>query len=240
MSYETAKIITDEGLEGLGRYYSVYRGIVIDNNDVEKHMNRVKVCVPEVMGGVFAWAYPKGQHGSISSGFKFLAPKVGDTVFVTFEFGDPTKPLWEYHGWGMSQIPQPLDGSNKMGIVTPEGNLIVIDDDNGELNLHFNGPVNVRSEKEIIINADGDINISSGDSMILNTGENGGVINIFQLTEKLNQTIQELEQLRSMFNSHVHSGVTTGPGSSGPTLTQVIKPFSQFVVDDYEDKTCIH
>ena len=31
MSYETAKIITDEGLEGLGRYYSVYRGIVIDN-----------------------------------------------------------------------------------------------------------------------------------------------------------------------------------------------------------------
>ena len=52
MSYETAKIITDEGLEGLGRYYSVYRGIVIDNNDVEKHMNRVKVCVPEVMGGV--------------------------------------------------------------------------------------------------------------------------------------------------------------------------------------------
>ena len=56
MSYETAKIITDEGLEGLGRYYSVYRGIVIDNDDVEKHMNRVKVCVPEVMGGAFAWA----------------------------------------------------------------------------------------------------------------------------------------------------------------------------------------
>lgn len=140
----------------------------------------------------------------------------------------------------MSQIPQPLDGPNKMGIVTPEGNLIVIDDDNGELNLHFNGPVNVRSEKEIVINADGDINISSGDSVILNTGENGGVINIFQLTEKLNQTIKELEQLRSMFNSHVHSGVTTGPGSSGPTVTQVIKPFSQFVVDDYEDKTCIH
>ena len=140
----------------------------------------------------------------------------------------------------MSQIPQPLDGPNKMGIVTPEGNLIVIDDDNGELNLHFNGPVNVRSEKEIVINAEGDINVSSGDSVILNTGENGGVINIFQLTEKLNQTIQELEQLRSMFNSHVHSGVTTGPGSSGPTVTQVTKPFSQFVVDDYEDKTCIH
>ena len=75
MSYETAKIITDEGLEGLGRYYSVYRGIVIDNNDVEKHMNRVKVCVPEVMGGVFARAYPKGQQGYISNRLKFINPK---------------------------------------------------------------------------------------------------------------------------------------------------------------------
>ena len=58
--------------------------------------------------------------------------------------------------------------------------------------------------------------------------------------KKLNQTVKELEQLRSMFNSHVHSGVTTGPGSSGPTVTQVTKPFSQFQIDDYEDKSCIH
>ncbi len=26
-------------------------GIVVDNNDTEKKMNRVKVCIPEVMGG---------------------------------------------------------------------------------------------------------------------------------------------------------------------------------------------
>lgn len=37
----------------------------------------------------------------------------------------------------MNQVPQPLDGPNKMGIVTPEGNLIVIDDDNGKLNLYL-------------------------------------------------------------------------------------------------------
>lgn len=240
MGYETAKIITEEGIEGIGRYYSVYRGIVVNNSDTEKKMNRVEVCIPEVMGGTTAWAYPKGQHGSISGGFKFLTPKIGDIVFITFEYGDPTKPLWEYHGWGINQVPQPLDGPNKMGIVTPEGNLIVIDDDNGTLNLYFNGNIVVSSEANIVISSEKDINVSSGDSVILNTGENGGVINIFQLTEKLNQTIRELEQLRSMFNSHVHSGVTTGPGSSGPTVTQVIKPFSQFVVDDYEDKTCIH
>lgn len=183
MGYETAKIITEEGLEGLGRYYSIYRGIVVDNNDTEKKMNRVKVCIPEVMGGTFAWALPKGQHGSISNGFKFLAPKIGDIVFITFEFGDPTKPLWEYHGWGMNQVPQPLDGPNKMGIVTPEGNLIIIDDDNGKLNLYFNGDISVYSESNVVVSANKDINVSSGDSVILNTGENGGVINIVQLTK---------------------------------------------------------
>ena len=240
MGYETAKIITEEGLEGLGRYYSVYRGIVIDNEDTEKNMNRVKVCIPEVMGGTFAWALPKGQHGSISTGFKFLAPKIGDIVFVTFEFGDPTKPLWEYHGWGLQQIPEPLNGPNKMGLVTPEGNLIVINDDEGTLNLYFNGTVSVYSESDVVVASKKSIGINSGDTVVINEGENRGIINIEQLTEKLNQTVKELEQLRSMFNSHVHSGVTTGPGSAGPTVTQVTKPFSQFVVGDYEDKSCIH
>ena len=39
MGYETAKIITEEGLEGLGRYYSIYRGIVVDNNDPDYNMS---------------------------------------------------------------------------------------------------------------------------------------------------------------------------------------------------------
>lgn len=82
MGYETAKIITEEGLEGLGRYYSIYRGQLLIIM-IPKEDEQGKVCIPEVMGGTFAWALPKGQHGSISSGFKFLAPKVGDIVFIT-------------------------------------------------------------------------------------------------------------------------------------------------------------
>ena len=78
--YSTAKLITEEGLEGLGRYYSVYRGIVVDNDDQEKHMNRIKVCCPEVMSGIISWAYPKSQHGSINNGFKFLAPKTNSAT----------------------------------------------------------------------------------------------------------------------------------------------------------------
>ena len=151
MGFETAKVITEQGLEGLQRYYGTYRAIVVNNIDEEKHMNRLKVMVPEVMSGIMTWALPKGQHGSTQTGFKYLAPKIGDIVFVTFEFGDPTKPLWEYHGWGIEQIPSPLDGPNKCGIVTPEGNVIVIDDDSGTLNLYFNGNVIVSNKGNSIL-----------------------------------------------------------------------------------------
>lgn len=238
--YSTAKLLTEEGTEGLGRYYSVYRGIVVNNVDDEKHMNRIKVCCPEVMNGSISWAYPKGQHGSINNGFKYLAPKIGDIVFVTFEFGDPTKPLWEYHGWALDQIPSPLDGPNKMGLITPEGNVIILDDDNGHLNLYLNGDITVSSKSNIIVQSEGDVAIGASDTVILNSGENRGVINIIELTERMNNLVKELETLRSMFNTHVHPGVTTGPGSTGPTPTSVSQPFSQFVQEDYEDPKCIH
>lgn len=239
MAYESAKKIIENGLEAFQRYYSVYRGMVV-NPDDPKHMNRIQICVPEVMGGVVAWAYPKGQHGSSGDGFKYFTPKMGDIVFVTFEYGDPTKPLWEFHGWGLNQVPSALDGKNKAGIVTPEGNQIVIDDDEGTLSISFNGMVVLNNKGKVIVNSDQDIMISADDSIILNDGSNQGLINIQDLTAKLNQTIQELEQLRTLFNNHVHPGVQTGPGSSGPTPTQMSTPFSTYVQTDYEDFKIIH
>lgn len=239
MGYETANVIIEQGAEGLRRYYSSYRGMVVDPVD-PKHMNRIKVCVPEVNGGVINWAYPKGQHGSNGDGFKYFTPKMGDIVWVSFEFGDPTKPLWEFHGWGLKQVPQVLDGPNKAGIVTPEGNMIVIDDDNGNLSISFNGTVTLNNKGPVVVNSDQDIMISAEDSIILNDGDNQGLVNIKDLTTKLNELIQELETLRSIFNTHTHPGVQAGPGATSPPATQAATPFSQFVQTDYEDFKIIH
>ena len=239
MAYETASKIIDEGLEGLRRYYSVYRGIVVDPND-PLHLNRIKVCVPEVMGGTTNWAFPRGQHGSAGDGFKYFTPKMGDIVFVSFENGDHTKPLWEFHGWGLKQVPQLLDGTNKCGIVTPEGNLIIMDDDDGSLSVSFNGPISISSKGQVMINSAKDIILSSDESIILNKGENQGMVNIKDLTERLNHLVLELEYLRQLFNAHTHSGVTTGPGTSGPTLTPDTESFTEFNQIEYEDLNVIH
>ena len=117
---------------------------------------------------------------------------------------------------------------------------MVLDDDTGKLTVYINGDVGLAAKGNISIQAQGDVSVGTGATVLLNKGENQGVVNIKELTEKLNNTIKELETLRALFNSHVHSGVTTGPGSSGPTINQASQPFSTFKQEDYEDTKCIH
>ena len=63
--------IAQLGVESLGRYYSIYRGVVTDNEDPEK-CNRLKVYVPSLGVYIEEWAYPRNQHGAPDgSGFKY-------------------------------------------------------------------------------------------------------------------------------------------------------------------------
>jgi hypothetical protein len=55
----------------------------------------------------------------------------------------------------------------------------------------------------------------------LNDGAMGGLVKVIELTQKLNALENKVNALITAYNAHVHSGVTTGPGSSGPTPTQV-------------------
>lgn len=217
------ELLMERGIESLGRFYSIYRGMVMDNDD-PNHMNSLQVAIPEIQGGIIVWALPFGQHGGLKTGFKYLAPEIGDTVYVMFEYGNPSKPLWTYHGFGLKQIPEELDGPNKMGIITPNGNMVILDETSGELNIFTEGSITIKSNKVIKFQ----------------NGSNEGLIKINELTNKLNQTISELEALRSSFNTHTHSGVQTGGGTSAIPLQQITKAFSKYDKNDYEDKNCIH
>lgn len=217
------ELLMERGIESLGRFYSIYRGMVVDNND-PNHMNSLQVAIPEIQGGIIVWALPFGQHGGLKTGFKYLAPEIGDTVYIMFEYGNPSKPLWTYHGFGLEQIPEELDDPNKMGIITPNGNLVILDETSGELNIFTEGNITIKSNKVIQFQE----------------GANEGLIKIKELTNKLNQTISELEALRSTFNAHTHSGVQSGGSTSAVPIQQITKSFSKYDKNDYEDKNCIH
>lgn len=68
--------------------------------------------------------------------------------------------------------------------------------------------------------ADTKLTIEDG-KMTLNDGAMGGLVKVIELTQKLNALENKVNSLLAAYNAHVHSGVTTGPGSSGPTPSQV-------------------
>ena len=188
-------IIQENGLEYLGRYYSTYRAIVINNND-ELNMNRVHVYIPSVQNGIKIWALPKSTTiGGCFHGLKLTTPLVGEVVYIEFECGDPLRPLWSYHGWATGETPDDLKDNNSIGLVTPEGNKIYIKDIDGELYIQTNSKVN--------------ISILEGPSLKMtqkgftfNFGDN------FSLKKTLTQILDAILQLT----------VTTGVGPSGTPI----------------------
>lgn len=188
-------IIQENGLEYLGRYYSTYRAIVINNND-ELNMNRVHVYIPSVQNGIKIWALPKSTTiGGCFHGLKLTTPLVGEVVYIEFEGGDPLRPLWAYHGWATGETPDDLKDNNSIGLVTPEGNKIFIKDIDGELYIQTNSKVN--------------ISILEGPSLKMtqkgftfNFGDN------FSLKKTLTQILDAILQLT----------VTTGVGPSGTPI----------------------
>lgn len=69
-------------------------------------------------------------------------------------------------------------------------------------------------------------------AITVNGGNLGGLINIAQLTEKINNLV-------NAFNKHTHQVTTT---SSGGTFTTIppLAPAENFKKDDYEDKSITH
>lgn len=272
MGHDILDVLTKQGIEGTGRLYSVYRAIVVNNEDPAM-CNRLKVNIPGVYGGITTWALPRNQHGSFGqnlegqdhgNGFKYLPPKVGDIVWVSFAMGDPTSPIWEYYGWSENQIPVELQASDSFGFVTPNGNKIIFSEDNGTMDIYLYGDATVYSKKRVNLMAENSVNIIAGadrnsqividndkihikfsnsdilmekDKITVNGGNNLGVVNISDITTKLNKLVQELEVLRNTVNTHTHTGMH---GPTSPPLTQVTSPFSQFNKADYEDKKLSH
>lgn len=188
-------IIQENGLEYLGRYYSTYRAIVINNND-ELNMNRVHVYIPSVQNGIKIWALPKSTTiGGCFHGLKLTTPLVGEVVYIEFEGGDPLRPLWSYHGWATGETPDDLKDNNSIGLVTPEGNKIFIKDVDGELYIQTNSKVN--------------ISILEGPSLKMT--QKGFTFNFgddFSLKKTLTQILDAILQLT----------VTTGVGPSGTPI----------------------
>lgn len=211
-------IIQDRGLEALGRFYSSYRGVVIDDQDPD-NLGRLKVLVPEISLDRPDWAFPKGLHGGIDNGFKYLTPKVGSIVWVEFKNGDLLYPIWSYHGWAKGEMPDDLKDNDTMGIVTPGNHKIILNDNEGILYISISDA----EGKEVFsftINR-GKLTIKGETLDLLDA--NHGIPLVDKLVEKLNTLENQMNDLKEKILTATSS---VKPSDGGASAFAVLSQFS--------------
>lgn len=164
--------VLTKGFEPFGIYYSFYSAIVIDNNDPD-NLNRLKIAVPSIYGETAypEWVQPRSVYSGLNYGMQIL-PQKGDVIQVTFEFGDPKFPRWEFGYFGKrdkkSEITdEQLQKKNNYWFKTPGGLSVSLDDDKKYISITHPAGLCFRiSEKSIDLQAgDGKyINLGSFDS----------------------------------------------------------------------------
>jgi uncharacterized protein involved in type VI secretion and phage assembly len=88
-----------------GRRFGKYRGTVTDNKDPGKK-GRVKVCVPSVLPpSLDFWAMPCVPYAGKQVGLAAI-PGVGAGVWIEFEGGDISFPIWVGCFWADGEAPE--------------------------------------------------------------------------------------------------------------------------------------
>lgn len=124
------------------RFYGKYRGIV---SDVDASTMRIKAKVPSVLGEVdTGWCMPCVPYAGPNVGIAFL-PEQGSGVWIEFEGGDVSYPIWVGGYWRDGEYPSdaapdvkvivtaaPLelkldDGQQSITITDPNGNTVTLD-----------------------------------------------------------------------------------------------------------------
>jgi hypothetical protein len=133
MNDQFEKIVADLDEYRRNHFFGKYRGVVSDSDDPEK-MGRIKARVPSVYGDEESpWCLPVSPFAGDSHGL-LLLPKNGDGVWIEFEAGNISHPVWTGCWWGSGELPDP-NGVNQHVLTTPQGLQIVLDDDASELKL---------------------------------------------------------------------------------------------------------
>ena len=147
---EVINEIITKGLERFGRYYSIYRGYVADNED-PLNCGRVQLAVPEIYGSSIMkyWAWPRNVLAAQGFGVS-IPPPIGTMVWVEFEKGSPRRPVWSHVYFAKDEMPDELKGTKIYGIKTPAGHLVLIDDDNGTVHIKIKDGVSLDITKNMI------------------------------------------------------------------------------------------
>jgi hypothetical protein len=161
-----ARALRDQNCTLFGKY----RGKVTKIG-TGKELGKIKAMIPSVFGSDVEspWIEPVLPFGGKKHGFAFV-PEVDDGVWIEFEAGHMSRPIWSGFFWGRDQIPE--DASEKVRVIaTSHGHQLVLDDDADEIRIeHGNGPSIVIAKDSITITVDSKKIVLDGNGLKVNDG----------------------------------------------------------------------
>jgi uncharacterized protein involved in type VI secretion and phage assembly len=151
------------------RFYGKYRGTVSDDQD-PRDQGRVRARVPEVLGEEESgWALPCAPYGGDGIGF-FAVPPPGTHVWVEFEAGDPSRPIWSGCWWTRGQVPEGAK-AGRLVWKTVSGHTITLDDEEKSIEITDAGGAKVVLDKSGVELSKGGQKVAlTGGSVSINDG----------------------------------------------------------------------
>jgi hypothetical protein len=189
------------------RILGKYRGIVSMNVDPERR-GRLQAIVKEVLGEIpTGWATPCAPYAGFGAGF-FSVPPPGAGVWIEFEAGDVSRPIWSGCYWGTGEAPMVPPASalgefttkiwrSDLGLTTAFDDVlqtITISDALGTNKIVVDvkaGMVTVKGLAMVVLEAP---LIREGSAFAMHPAVFG------------DQLLTYLAQLVTIFNTHVHPG----------------------------------
>lgn len=149
------------------RFFGKYRGVV---TDVDARTLRIKASVPAVLADQpTGWCRACVPFAGDNMGFAFL-PEIGAGVWIEFEGGDVSYPIWTGCFWHDDEQPSQATASVKV-IVTRSGHSILLDDDsvtitisdknNNTITLGSDGVTLKRGGSSVAV-GDSEVNVNDG------------------------------------------------------------------------------
>ncbi len=196
--------------KGTARHYGKYRGTVTGNDDPRKQ-GRLKAKVPEILGDVESgWALPCAPYAGDQTGL-YAVPPVGAGVWLEFEAGDVSRPIWVGCWWGSDRLPTDEGG----GAATPdvkivrseEGLMLALHDDSQVIALSDSNGNNILKLEvqrgQVTLKAASKIVVAAPQIELVADAAHPGVFG--------DSLMSYLNQLVTTFNTHMHPGQMAGP-----------------------------
>lgn len=172
-------------------------------------MGRVKAQVPEVLGKVeTGWALPCAPYSGDGSG-AYTVPEPGTGVWIEFEAGDVSRPIWSGCWWGESKLPKDNGGTMAtpmVKVIRSEKGLMVTLDDGGQT-IHVSDE-NGKNVLEIQVQA-GKITVKGAIKAVVEAPQIELVENATHPVVFGDQLLQYLNQIVAMYQSHLHPAQLT-------------------------------